>query len=224
MKVVLLHGQKHHGSTWNTSHILLKELVTDKDKFLEFYVNDIPYCIGCYTCILKEEENCPHREITKEIISSIEQADVIIVDSPNYCMCMTGQLKTFFDHMAYRWFSHRPLGNMQHKIGVAISTTAGMGAGSVTKQIKKQLFWWGIPRVYRLNVAVAAANWNDVKPETKEKIAKKSKRIANKIRRKNGHVKKGFRQRVIFKLMGKMQKAGLGTPKDLAYWKEQGWL
>jgi len=63
-----------------------------------------------------------------------------------------------------------------------------------------------------------------VKPETKEKIAKKSKRIANKIRRKNGHVKRGFRQRVIFKLMGKMQKAGLSTPRDVAYWKEQGWI
>ncbi len=224
MEIVLLHGQKHQGSTWNTSQLLLRELVTKQDRFHEFYVNDIPYCVGCFTCILKEEETCPHRELTKEIISSIEQADVIIIDSPNYCMGMTGQLKTFFDHMAYRWFSHRPFYKMQHKIGVAIATTAGMGAGSATKQIKQQLFWWGIPQIYRLNVTVAAACWKDVKPETKEKITKKTKYIASKIRRKHGHVKRGFRQRIIFKLMAKMQKAGLGTPKDAAYWKENGWI
>lgn len=224
MKLVVLHGQQHHGSTWNTTQLLLKELVTNQDSLSEFYVNDIPYCIGCYTCILKEEENCPHRKVTKEIIHSIEQADVIIIDSPNYCMGMTGQLKTFFDHMAYRWFSHRPLGNMQHKIGIAIATTAGMGAKSATKQLKKQLFWWGIPRIFCINATVAAANWNDVKPKTKDKLLLKTKKIAKKIKRKHGHVKRGIRQKIIFKLMGNMQRAGLGTPKDASYWKEQGWI
>jgi len=43
-------------------------------------------------------------------------------------MEMSGQLKTFFDHMAYRWISHRPHPSMKNKIGVAISTTAGAGA------------------------------------------------------------------------------------------------
>lgn len=56
------------------------------------------------------------------------------MDTPNYCMGMTGQLKTFFDHMAYRWLSHSPLGAMQNKIAIAVSTTAGAGAGVATQE------------------------------------------------------------------------------------------
>jgi len=224
MKIAVLHGQKHHGSTWNVTKLLLDELVLDKDELTEFFVNDLPDCIGCFTCILRDEEKCPHSSITNPIITAIEQADVVIMETPNYCMGMTGQLKTFFDHMAYRWFSHRPLEDMKHKIGVAISTTAGMGAGAATKQIEKQLFWWGIPKTYRLNATVLAASWNDVKPEIKEKIIIKAKKLAIKIRKKHTHVRWGIRHKIVFKMMGGMQKAGFGNPKDAAYWKEQGWI
>ena len=141
---------------------------------------------------------------------------------------MTGQLKNFFDHMAYRWFSHRPFDQMQSKVAVTISMTAGTGAGAATKQIAKQLFWWGIPKTYWINVAVAASRWDDVKPKTKLKIEQKAFKIAKKIRIKadGKHVlaHRGLRQKFIFKMMGNMQKSGLGTPKDAAYWRENGWI
>ena len=113
-------------------------------------------------------------------------------------MGMTGQLKTFFDHMAYRWMSHRPLDEMKNKVAIAVSTTAGAGAGIATKQIAKQLFWWGIPKVYRLNQAVAASKWEDVKPKTKAKIKQKAMKIEKKVKRKHGKVRRGLRQKLIF--------------------------
>jgi len=222
MKIAVLHGQKHHGSTWNATRLLLDQLGASTCD--EFFVNDIPDCIGCFTCVLNDEEKCPHRSLIKPIIEAIDQADVIIVATPNYCMGMTGQLKTFFDHLAYRWLSHSPLGAMQNKIAVAISTTAGAGAGVATKQIARQLFWWGIPKVYRLNAAVAAAKWDDVKPETKLKIEQKAVKIAKKTRKNLGRIRRGLRQKFLFKMMGNMQKSGMGTPKDAAYWKKQGWI
>ena len=228
MKIAVIHGQKHHGSTWNSSRLLLDFLVSEEDEVNEFFVNEIPNCTGCFTCILTDEEKCPHRSVIRPVIQAVEEADVLIVDTPNYCMGMSGQLKNFFDHMAYRWFSHRPFGQMQSKIAVTISTTAGAGAGAATKQIAKQLFWWGIPKIYRINVAVAASRWDDVKPKTKLKIEKKALKIAGKIRRKvdeqHPHVHRGLRQKFIFKMMGNMQKSGLGTPKDAAYWRENGWI
>lgn len=184
MKITVLHGQEHHGSTWNTTQILRDFLLNENDKCNEFFVNDIPNCIGCFTCIIKDEEKCPHRSFTKPIIQSIEQSDIIIVETPNYCMGMTGQLKTFFDHMAYRWMSHRPFDEMKNKLAIAVSTTAGVGAGAATKQIARQLFWWGIPKVYRLNQTVAASKWVDVKPETKYKIEQKSKENCKKGKEK----------------------------------------
>jgi multimeric flavodoxin WrbA len=224
MKIAVLHGQKHHGSTWNTTRLLLDSLASEGDECNEFYVNDIPDCIGCFTCILDDEEKCPHRGLTKPIIQAIEQADILIVDTPNYCMGMTGQLKTFFDHMAYRWMSHRPLDEMQRKVAVAVSTTAGAGASIATKQIAKQLFWLGIPKTYRINQAVAASKWDDVKPETKLKIGRKAARIAKKTRKKHGKARRGLRQKFLFRMMGNIQKSGFGTPRDAVYWKEQGWI
>ena len=224
MKITILHGQKHHGSTWNTTQLLLDLLITEDDECNEFFVNDLPNCIGCFTCIMKDEEKCPHRSLTQPIIQSIEQSDIIIVETPNYCMGMTGQLKNFFDHMAYRWFSHRPLDEMKNKVAIAISTTAGMGAGVATKQIAKQLFWWGIPKVYRLNVAVAASKWGEVKPKIKLKIEKKVIKIAKKTKKNHERVRRGLRQRFIFKMIGCMQKSGMGTPMDASYWKDHGWI
>lgn len=224
MKITVIHGQNRYGSTWNTCKLLLDQLISEDDECNEFFVNHIPNCIGCFTCILKDEKKCPHRSITKTIIQAIEQSDIIIVTTPNYCMGMTGQLKNFFDHMAYRFISHRPLDEMKNKLAVAISTTAGAGAGVATKQIKRQLFWWGIPKTYRINVAVAASKWDDVKPKTKVKIKEKAIKIAKKIKKKHKKLDRGLRQRLLFKMMGGIQKKGLGTAKDKEYWREQGWI
>lgn len=224
MKLTVIHGQNHHGSTWNTAQLLINALISEGDRYEEFFVNDIPNCIGCFTCIMKDEEKCPHRELVRPIIKSIEESDMVIVGTPNYCMAMSGQLKTFFDHMAYRWMSHRPLDEMKNKVAIALSTTAGAGAGVATKQVSKQLFWWGIPKVYRLGVAVAASNWEDVKPEKKLNIEKKAIKIAGQAKKKQRRVNRRPVQKFIFKMMGKMQKSGLGTARDASYWREQGWI
>jgi len=224
MKITVLHGQKHQGSTWHTTRLLLDYLITKGDECQEFYVNDIPPCLGCFTCILKDEEECPHRSMTKPIIQALEQADIIIVETPNYCMGMTGQLKIFFDHMAYRWMTHRPFAAMESKLAIAISTTAGTGARAATKQIAKQLFWWGIPKIYCINQTVAATKWEDVKAQTKLKIEQKVRKVANRVKKDQVKIRRGPYQRFIFKMMGNMQKSGFGAAKDASYWKEQGWI
>lgn len=224
MKITVVHGQKHHGSTWNATRLLLDSLVSEGDECNEFFVYDIPNCIGCFTCFLDDEEKCPHRSFTKPIVQSIEQSDIIIAETPTYCLGMTGQLKNFFDHMAYRYMSHRPLDEMKNKVGIAVSTAAGAGAGTAAKRIAGQMFWWGIPKVYRLKQTVATAKWDDVKPKTKSKIKQKAMRIAKKAKRKLKRVRRGPRQMFLFKIMGIMQKSGFGTPKDASYWKEHGWI
>lgn len=54
---------------------------------------------------------------------------------------MTGQLKTFLDHLGYIWLSHRPNGKMFNKVGIVISTASGAGASKVTKTLEQQMFW-----------------------------------------------------------------------------------
>lgn len=224
MKIVVLHAQKHKGSTWNVTQLLLKELAGNTDTVLEFQTNELSPCIGCFTCIVENEALCPHRAVVGPIIEAIEQADIIIAASPNYCMGVTGQMKMLFDHMGYRWMSHRPHPSMKNKIGVAISTTAGAGAAKVTKSIAQQMFWWGVAKTYRLPFTVAARNWLAVKNDKKAKIAKHVNKTARLIKKSVHTAKHGLKSKLIFYIMKAQQKGASWNSVDRAYWEEAGWL
>ena len=225
MEIVVLHGQSHKGSTWHVTKLLLDELNPKIDSIVEFQTNDIKPCLGCFTCIIKDEALCPHRAVIGQIIEAIEQADIIIAESPNYCMGMSGQLKVLFDHMGYRWMSHRPHPAMKQKIGIAVSTTAGMGAGKVTKDIVRQMFWWGVAKTYHLPFTVAAMGWDDVKEDRKTKLRKKVKKLSQKIIKRLNKVKPGIRSRFIFNMMRTMQRGkNSWNPVDRKHWEECGWI
>ncbi len=224
MKIVVLHGQSHRGSTWNVTQMLLDELRGQADTVFEFCANDAKPCAGCFACITKDEALCPHRAVLGPVIEAIEQADVVIAESPNYCMGMSGQLKTVFDHMAYRWMSHRPHAAMRGKVGVAISTTAGVGAAAVTKSIAQQFFWWGVPKTYRLHFAVSAMRWGDVSPARKAAIAKRVQKTAAQVKQAAGRARPGLKTTLVFNIMRAQQKGGAWNPADKKHWEENGWI
>ncbi|MDR0293867.1 MAG: NAD(P)H-dependent oxidoreductase [Oscillospiraceae bacterium] len=224
MKIAVLHGQNHKGSTWNITRLLLDEMSDKAETVLEFHTNELKPCAGCFTCIARDETLCPHRSAVGPIIDAIEQADVIIAESPNYCMGMSGQMKIFFDHMGYRWMSHRPHPSMKGKTGVAISTTAGIGAAKVTKSIARQMFWWGVAKTYRLSFAVSAMSWENVKSERKARITNRIKRSAKRVIKSVHKAKPGLKSRFIFAVMKTQQKGMSWNPADRKYWEENGWI
>lgn len=224
MKIAVIHGQLHKGSTYNVTHMLLEQLACRKEDISEFHVNHINYCIGCFKCIMEGEKACPHYEDIESIAKAIEEADVIIINSPTYCLNMSGQLKTFFDHMVYRFMTHRPHPSMEKKIGIAISTTAGTGADKTTKQIKEQLFWWNVGKIYKLSLTVSAMNWDEISDKTRNKAKKETEKIAKKVLKKTGHVKPGIKGKFIFSMMKMMQKNMGYSPADAGWWKKQGWI
>lgn len=220
MRIAVIHGQQHKGSTYCLTHMLLERL-EDRDTIVqEFYVNGITPCVGCFRCIVQDEKLCPAREKTEPIIEAIEQCDILLVESPNYCMGMTGQLKILFDHMAYRWMSHRPSLTTGSKIGIAIATTAGVGAKQAVKSIKEQLFWLGFGKLYGLPVTVSAMSFADIEAKRMAKITKRIDQLAAKVKRKK-RVKPGIKSRLIFQIMRMQQKGLSWNPLDTDYWKEQ---
>ncbi len=224
MKIVVIHGQNHKGSTYHITKLLLDRLQQEEAELQEFYANDTRQCIGCFNCFMRGEEFCPHKDQVQPVIKAIEAADVVIAESPNYCMGMSGQLKSFFDHMGYRWLVHRPHPAMRGKIGVAISTTAGAGASGTTKMIGKQMFWWGIPKVYRIAAAVGALSWKDVKQEKKDRIEKRVDQVYHDIIHKVYKVKPGIKHRFLFGIMKGQQKKNSWNPLDRQYWVDNGWI
>lgn len=223
MKITVVHGQAHKKNTYKLTQMLLSALDCEKDDISEFYVNGISQCVGCTQCILKDEKLCPHLAETTPIIEAIDRADVILFDTPNYCMGMSGQLKSFCDHMAYRWMSHRPH-DMRHKIGVAVSTAAGSGAKKATKEICNNFIWWSMGRTYQLPVIVSALNFDEISEKRMKKIKKKVARLADKINREVGKVKPCIKTRFFFRMMTMMHSGMAWSEVETAYWKKQGWI
>ncbi|NLI08189.1 MAG: NAD(P)H-dependent oxidoreductase [Thermotogaceae bacterium] len=206
MKITVIHGQSHRGSSYHiTQQILDKISDTNKEIYEYFMPNDTPsFCVGCYQCIMKSESACPQAEKVQNIVASMEASDLIVITSPTYCLEMTGQLKTFFDHLGYMWLSHRPKPVMFQKIGIAISTAAGGGSKKVAKSIAKQLFWMGVPKVYRLNKNVKSSTWQMVSNKIKESIDKETTKLSRKVEANIGIVRPGLRLRFLFTIMRSM--------------------
>jgi len=221
MKITLIHGQNRLGSTYHIARMMAEKIGGEIEEF--FLPKDCGEgCHGCFICLYKGREHCPHYGQIGSILDSMLSSDVIIIGSPTYVMEMTGHLKSFFDHLFTAWLSHRPEAPMFSKIAVVISTAAGFGMNGVTKSMAKQLFYLGVPKVYRLPVRVAATSWDDVKG--KDIIDAKAEKIAQKIIQKNGKVKPGIKLKFMFSILRQMHKNNDWAPLDKKHWTDNGWL
>lgn len=217
----MIHGQNHKGSTYHIGRMLAEKL---SDEITEFFLpRDFgEFCVGCGNCFMKAEKFCPHYEKLKPIVTALDDADVIILTSPVYVYHATGSMKAFLDHFGYRWMVHRPEGKMFSKQAVCISTAAGAGMKSTNRDMADSLFFWGIAKIYRYGVAVRAITYDGVSDKIKQKMDRKTTKLANKIRKKHGNVKPGLKTRVWFLAMRMANRAGWNKV-DSAYWKEKGW-
>lgn len=225
-RITVIHGQSHKGSTYNiTKQIINKISNADREVCEYFMPSDAPnYCVGCYKCFNESENVCPQAEKVQVIVKSMELSDIIVIDSPTYCFGMTGQLKTFLDHLGYMWLSHRPKQAMFNKVAIVISTASGAGASKVTKALEQQMFWLGIPKVFKYSKNVNASSWEAVPDNIKKAIAQDSSKLSMRVEAKVGKVSPDFRLKFMFTIMRMMQKSNNWNMIDQNYWKENGWL
>ncbi len=221
MKVVVINGQNHKGSTYNIGNILAHKLSDDITEF--FLPRDFgEFCCGCANCFMKSETLCPHYEKLKPIVKAIDDADVLIFTSPVYVYHCTGSMKAFLDHFGYRWMVHRPEEKMFKKQAVVISTAAGAGMKSTNKDIKDSMFFWGVGRIYDYGLAVRAISWDAVDDKRKARILKKLDKITGFIKFSHGRVTPSLKTKAFFEIMRMMQKSGWNKV-DADYWNEKEW-
>lgn len=220
MKITLIHGQNHHGSTYHICGKIADLLNGEVEEFFLPAALSVG-CNGCYNCLNQGRESCPHANQVEPIFRSMLAADIIIIGSPTYVLQMSGHLKNFFDHLFTAWLSHRPEEVMFLKQAIVVSTAAGFGMNNVTKSLAQQMFYLGVPQTYRLPLRVAATSWADVK--NKDKIDKKIAKLLLKVKR-NKKVKVGFKHKFMFMIMRLMQNKNDWALLDRQYWQEKGWL
>ena len=224
MKVLIINGTNHKGSTYSIARITAEKITSAENISEVFLPRDFDeFCCGCTNCFIKGAEKCPHAAKLKPITELIDNSDVIIFASPVYVYHCTGQMKALLDHYGWRWMAHRPEEKMFSKQAVVVSTAAGAGVKSTMKDMADSCFFMGIPQTYRLGIAVRATDWNGVSPKIKASINAKADSIAKKILKRQGKVPVSLKTKGFFKIMSLVQRSGWNEA-DKNYWNEKGWL
>lgn len=222
LKTVIIHGQSHKGTTWRIARMLAEKTGGEITEY--FLPRDFgQFCTGCTKCFMDNETLCPHYKALQPITEALDTSDIIILASPVYVYHATGAMKSFLDHYGYRWMVHSPEPSMFRKQGVCIATAAGGGMRSATKDMADSLFYWGVARIERLGLAVAATSWDSVSDKKKAVIDRKTTFIARRIAGRAGHAKPGLRTKAMFAFIRMMMKKGWNK-RDVRYWNEHGWL
>ena len=59
MRIVMINGQNHRGSTYHIGRMLADKLAADEEITEFFLPRDMNhFCVGCYSCI-EDETKCP---------------------------------------------------------------------------------------------------------------------------------------------------------------------
>ena len=224
MKIAIIHGQNHKGSSYHIGRSLEEQIAGEKEITEFFLPRDLNhFCLGCYRCI-ENDADCPWFEQKSAIVDAMEAADLLIFTTPTYCLAPSASMKAFIDLTFTMWMTHRPRGAMFRKKAVVISTSAGSPTSGATKGVAKSLFYWGVPKIYRYGVSLQAMNWDSVKPQRKGKVTKDMAKLARKLE-KNKSPRVGLRTRFVFWMMAGMQKVNWSaSPTEKEYWQARGWL
>lgn len=224
MKVVIIHGQNHQGSSYNIGRMIANK-ISSEENITEFFLpRDLNhFCLGCYACI-DDDTKCPFYEEKNRIMDAVEAADILIFTTPTYCMRASAPMKSFIDLTFNYWMVHRPRKCMFSKQAIVVSTAAGTGTKTAIKDITNTLRYWGVPTVMTYGISVQAMNWNGVTEMKKQKIEKVTTKLANKAL-KTKRVKAGIKTKALFMMMRMMQKKGWGSGEaEKMYWEQNGWL
>ena len=224
MKVVLIHGQNHQGTSCHMGRMLADQITAPEEQTEFFLPRDLNhFCTGCCRCLQKEEA-CPFWAEKERILHALEAADILIFTTPTYCMHASAPMKAFLDLTFTNWMVHRPKESMFSKKAVIFSSAAGSGANSAIKDVKTALTYWGIPEIHCFGLAVQAMGWDQVSPQKMAVIERRISRIAGMVSR-NRRPAAGLKTRFLFFIMRSMQAAGWGSsPEEKEYWQQKGWL
>lgn len=222
MKITIIHGQSHKGTTYHLAMMLSDKLEGDVKEF--FLPRDFgSFCIGCNACFSTSEKLCPPYEQLKPITAALDEADLIILASPVYVYHVTGAMKAFLDHYGHRWIVHRPNDDMFFKQAVCMSTAAGAGMKSTNKDMADNMFFWGIAKIYKYGIRIKAVTWDDVKDDIRKKMEKDSEKLAKKIKKNQFKLRSTIKTKMFFYLMRLYHKNNY-SQADRDFWNDKGWM
>lgn len=135
MKILVLIGSPRKANTYHTVQKIEqyhKQISDCEYEYLFLKDINLGLCKGCFTCISKGEEYCPLKDDRDWIVQKIENADGVILASPNYAANVSWLMKNCIDRFAYTL--HRPK-YFNQKFMLLITSGSFMGVKSAMKAL-----------------------------------------------------------------------------------------
>jgi multimeric flavodoxin WrbA len=114
VKVIAVNGGPR--KQWNTAALLQRALDGAASKGAEtelIHLYDLNYkgCASCFACKLKGGKSrgrCAINDDLRSIFDRLESADALILGSPIYLGAVTGELRSFFERLAFQYLEYNP--------------------------------------------------------------------------------------------------------------------
>lgn len=221
--LVISGSQRKQGSGIKAFNMLKSYFNEDEYKFEVLHLADykIEYCKGCTVCFKTKIQFCPNKDDVSSIVEKMKVTDGIVFISPIYEMNISGQMKTFFDRIAY--LLHRP--SLYDKHAYLIFSADAGGIKLVTLYMKYLMNAFGMNTAGSFGVYSKPLQNNEkYRNELLSRLEKESVKFKNALSL-GGHYKPKFSQLLRFngwKIKNTYSKDVY--PEDYLYWKENGWL
>jgi len=148
MKVMAVNGSPR--KQWNTATLLNKALEGAasqgaETELIHLYDIDFKGCTSCFSCRLKGGKSygkCAYRDGITAVLARAEQADALILGSPIYLGTITGEMKKFFERLAYPYlvYDAQRSSLFPRKIKTGLIYTLGADEGRMREmQIDKHI-------------------------------------------------------------------------------------
>lgn len=222
MKILVLIGSPHKGNTFNTVQKieqLHKKVSNCEYEYLFLKDINLGLCKGCFTCISKGEQYCPLKDDKDWLTHKIENADGVILASPNYAANVPWLMKNCIDRFAYT--CHRPK-YFNQKFMLLITSGSYMGVKNAMKALSIIVSGGNI--VGRLSV-YNSPQMNDKKLRIQENKLKRTAEKFAKLVSKKKSQRPSFSYLIwfsVFKASSAINKNSLSA--DYQYYKNRNYF
>jgi len=223
MKILVIIGSPRKGNTYRAAKKIEESMQSRGNVEFEYLMlkdADLSQCSGCFVCITKGENHCPHKDSASIIERKMHAADGVILATPVYGMNVSALMKTFIDRLSYIF--HRP--RFFDKKALLLSTTGAVGNKEVLDYLKLVAGIWGFEIAHSVGLVTPPIQLPRKKEhENNLKLEKAALEFYNSLQKERSSP--GLRDVLVFHA----QKASFGEssqnlPADYTYWKEKGWL
>lgn len=176
---------------------------------------NVVYCEGCGVCV-SPGGACPLEKVpgdqVEELVSMMEESDIIIFGTPVYCMNISGRMKVFIDRLSRRFFQPNLIG----KVGCAVITHGTIGFEEPIKYMGHVIRTLGMKYAGFLQVNHFYTNDED--------IANIARKIHDIFTGKEKYIPSEEDKKIFNDLKSEIAMKGKKIWNTFEYWREKGLL